>query len=44
MFIIGLMDSEPNFRYSNSGSFPGREGYVFAVQLFEGSNEEAMGG
>ena len=44
MFIMGLMDSEPNFRYSNSGSFPGRGAYVFAVQLFEVSNEEAMGG
>ena len=43
MYISGLMDSKLAFRCSDLGSFPGRGGYIFALQFFEDYNEETMG-
>ena len=43
MYVSGLMDSKADFMCSDLGSFPRRGGYVFALQFFEGSNEETMG-
>ena len=37
------MDSKPDFRPGDPGSFLGRGGYVFPLQFFDGSNEETMG-
>ena len=43
MYISGLMDSKPDCRCGDPGLFPGRGGYVFAFQFFDGSNEKTMG-
>ena len=42
MYISGLMDSKSVYRCSGPESFPGRGGYKFAFQFFEGSNEEIL--
>ena len=34
MYISGPMDSKPDFRLGDLGSFPRRGGYVFALQFF----------
>ena len=34
--ISGLMDSKPDFRRGDPGLFPGRGGYIFALQFFWG--------
>ena len=45
MYISGPIDNKPDFRWGDLGLFPGRGGYVFALQFFfEGSNEETVGG
>ena len=43
MYISGLMESKPDFRCGDAGSFPEMGGYVFALHFFDGSNEETMG-
>ena len=43
MYISSLMDSKPDFRRGDPGSFTGRGGYVFALQFFDVSNEETIG-
>ena len=43
MHAGGLIDSKPEPRRGSRGLFPGMEGYEFAIQFFEGFNEEIMG-
>ena len=34
MYISGPIDNKPDFRWGDLGLFPGRGGYVFALQFF----------
>ena len=43
MHFSGLMVSKSNFQCGGPESFPGRAGYEFTCQFFEGCNEGIMG-
>ena len=43
MYFSGLMFSKLIYHYGGPGSFPGRGGYEFTCQFFEGCNEDLMG-